>query len=224
MTFEKSKKKFLNYDPNALFHTFDKLKMYGKAQGAVKPSILSWGCWNGNPRITINTNIEEDKVNKSGMLIAAFNPETFYILLDYLEIVANGANDTSYKFECKTTTELSEGGRSEPFVSSSVMVGKDAEGKVWMSVIAENRPKIKFVFMVSSFHTIHEKGKGPISEDIASKLQALACIRLLRQGYYKLVLDYKSNQGKRVVKDGETFTNENTTITSSNLNFDDITM
>ena len=221
------RKKFMNYDPNAPFHTFDKFKMYGKAQGESKVSVLSWGCWNGNPRITVNTNIESDKTNKYGMITAAFNPETFFILLDHLKLLVDAPNDTGYKFECKTTTELSEGGRSEPFVASSVWIGKDSEGKIWISVLIENRPKIKFVFMISNFHTIHEKGKGPITEDHASRLQAKACANLLEQAYYKLVLDYKSNQGKRVKKENETFSNDSTTITptsSSDLNFDDIQM
>ncbi len=224
MVNERSTKKFLNYDPNAPFHTFDKIKMYGKAQGETKPSILSWGCWNGNPRITVSTNIESDKVNRSGMINAAFNPETFYALLDLLEEVANSPNELTYRVDCKTTSELPEGGRSEPFVASFVMLGKDSEGKVWISVLAENRPKIKFIFTISNFHTIHEKGKGPISEELASKLQAKATVRLLRNAYYKLVLDYKSNQSKKFKKETDSVNNESMTITSSNLNFDDIQM
>lgn len=223
MTNERGGKKFLNYDPDAAFHTFDKLKMYAKPPGESKQSSLVWGCWNGNPRITVNTNIESDKVNKNGMITAAFNPETFFIFLEYLKIVADSPNETTYKFECKTTTELSEGGRSEPFVASSVWIGKDNEGKVWLSILIENRPKVKFIFMISNFHTIHEKGKGPISEDMASVLQAKACAKLLEQAFFKLVLDYKSKTSNKFKKDSNE-TTSSSTPTSSDMSFDDITM
>ncbi len=221
------RKKFTNYDPNAPFHTFKKFKMYAKAQGENKVSVLSWGCRDGNPRIDISTNIESDKVNKSGMISAAFNPETFFILLDYLRNLYDAPNDTAYKFECKTTTALPEGGRSEPFVASSVWVGKDNEGKVWISVLVENRPKIKFIFMISNYHNIHEKGKGPISEEHASRLQARVCANMLENAYYKLISDFTTSESKRVKKDSDSFNNENTTVTtssSSDLNFDDIQM
>ncbi len=219
--------KFSNYNPNAPFLTFKKFKMFGRAQGNDRQSALTWGCRDGNPRITVNTNVEADKKNMFGMINAAFNPETFFIILDLLEEVALSESEISYKIDNKTTTKTEDGKRSDPFVASEVWLGKDSEGIVWISVIAPDRPKIKFNFVISNYHFIHKKGEGAISAKTASRLQALACVRFFRAAYVPLVAEYTTSGSKKDKLDNYAGNTEPTVSKVTNpaeLSFDDIEM
>lgn len=219
------KKVFNNYNVNAPFLTFKKFKMFGMAKDNNKSSILTWGCRDGNPRITINTNVEADKKNTFGMINAGFNPETFFTILDLLEEVANSTESLSYKIDNKTTVATDDGKRSDPFIASELWIGKDPDGIVWISVIAPDRPKIKFNFTISNYHLFHKKGEGALTPEKASKLQALSVVRILRNAYIPLVSEFTTSGSKRDKSADVYVSNAEPTVTkTTELSFDDIEM
>lgn len=219
------KKPFSNNNLNAPFLTFEKFKMYGMAKDNNKSSVLTWGCRDGNPRITVNTNVESDKKNTFGMINAGFNPETFFIILDLLKRVASSKEPISYKVDNKTTVMADDGKRSEPFVSTELWIGKDTDGIVWISVIAPDRPKIKFNFTISNYHLFHRKGEGAITAAEASVWAAERVADILSQCYIPLVSTYRTSGNKKDKLPDVYVSNTEPTITkSTEVSFDDIEM
>lgn len=176
-----------NDRPRQEFKDLAMWRMYADAPDAPGlRSSLRWGTLGANPRITVSTNVPADKTNKFGLISAAFNPETFMILLQSLEDIAKGENGQKMKFDCLTTILKDDGSRSEPFLNSEVLIGKDDSGLVWISVLSKDRPKIRFIFTVSDFHKIYKSGGVPINESEASVLQATAVARSLRHIFSNL--------------------------------------
>jgi hypothetical protein len=165
------------------FKELDKFGMYTDAPGAEgRRSRLVFSSFRGNPRITVFTGVPND--SGKGVINAPMNPETFLIFLNMLESTAKQTGEVKHKIACDTTVKTSDGETNQRtqqrMALSDIFFGKDAEGVVWVSVIAENRPKIKFEFTVSNFHRIYKGDGTQISKGEASSLQALATIDALR--------------------------------------------
>lgn len=165
------------------FKELDKFGMYTDAPGAEgRRSRLVFSSFRGNPRITVFTGIPND--SGKGVINAPMNPETFLIFLNMLESVAKDSKEAKNKIACDTTVKTTDGEtqqrNQQRMALSDVFFGKDAEGVMWVSVIAEGRPKIKFEFTVSDFHRIYKGDGTQISKGEASSLQALAMIDALR--------------------------------------------
>lgn len=162
------------------FKELEKFQMYTNAPGAEgRRSRLGFSSYRGNPRITVFTGVQND--SGKGVINAAMNPETFLIFLNLLERVAKADKEDKFKVDCDTLLKSNDGQRSqERTLASSIIAGKDAEGVMWISVVAENRPKIKFEFTVSDFHRLYHGNGQQFSKAESSVLQTLATIDALR--------------------------------------------
>jgi hypothetical protein len=72
-------------------------------------------------------------------------------------------------------------------LSCHAMVGKDEDGLVWISLVAKDRPRIKFIFQLSDWHEIFHGDGTPYNAADASVLQALSIARSLRLVYGNLI-------------------------------------
>lgn len=173
------------------FKQLEKFKMFTKSPGSdTQRSSLSWSTYRGNPRATVFTGVPNDG---KGVLHAAMNPETFLIFLDLFEKIAKTEKEDKIKLECSTIVKT--GDSKEKVHVSDLWFGKDAEGVMWISVVAENRPKIKFEFRISDFHKFTHGNGQPLTNSEGSCLQALACARALREVIIPHMADVKSNMG-----------------------------
>lgn len=149
-----------------------KLKLSAPLQdGQTKAATLSVGLINNSPRINVWTNINGDKDN--GRISAPMDSITFIALIGELEKIIDGENDVQVKIVNRT------GKPGETFVVSTTVLGKDKEGRVFISVVAENRPKIKFTFLPSEWHMLTHKDGTPYTESALSVTYAKAWSRLL---------------------------------------------
>jgi hypothetical protein len=155
-----------------------------------KKARLAWSMREAGPRITVYTNSPSDTINY-GIISAPMNPETFFITLSLLEKITTGPKDTKKKIACLTSNRNSDGSMGERVIQSEVIIGKDSEGIVWMSVIAENRPKIKFSFRIYDYHKIYNGDGNQMSEEESSVLQAQAVITALKNIYSTLTGELK---------------------------------
>lgn len=154
---------------------FNRLSMWTPTPGVEnKRARLSFGMLDVNPRITIFTNNPEDKVNK-GVLSAAMNPETFMMFLNRFEAITRGPADKKEKIPCYQGKERVK--------VSDLIFGKDADGFCWLSVVAPNRPNIKFTFKMSDWHELQLADGTKFSETDCSVLEAQAKIQILRTIY-----------------------------------------
>lgn len=152
-----------------------------------KRSKLVWSVRDGHPRISVFTNDPKDTTNK-GIISAPMNPETFYAFLDLIENATKLDTEVIYKVECLTAKRDAEGkvNYNEKVHVSDAYAGRDANGMVWISLVAANRPKVKFIFKVSDYHKIY-KGGVPLTESEASCIQAMATVSIVRAAFYPLV-------------------------------------
>jgi hypothetical protein len=163
------------------FKELDKFTMYTNAPGVEnRRSRLQWSSYRGNPRITVFTGVPTD-TNK-GVISAAMNPETFFVFLELMKEVIESRGETRRKIDCDTNLKAADNTMTkERILSSSIVFGKDSAGVVWISLVAENRPKIKFDFKISDYHRIYQEDGTQFTEAQASCLQARAATTALKE-------------------------------------------
>ncbi len=200
---------------------FQRLSMWTPTPGVEnKRARLSFGILDINPRVSIFTNNPEDTIGK-GIIAAPMNPETFFTFLNRLEAISKGEAGKKEKIECYQGKERVK--------ISDLVFGKDDEGFTWISVIAPNRPNIKFVFEMSDWHTIQRGDGTKFTPSECSTLEALAKIQVLRgiyNQYFAEVLktprpDYNNARGNNQKKSGS-FEKKAPAAAPSGLDFSDI--
>ena len=165
-----------------------------------KRSSLIWGVYSNNPRLTVYTGDPEDSSERTGYgkIAANLDTPTFFAFIEMLEAAAKSTEECKQKIDNKGFTWFG-GKRSEvPVVVNSLIVGKDAEGCVWVSVVADNRPIIKFFIGPSEFHVLYHSTGKPFSKAEASSLYAVAYCQLLRNMVGNvLVTEYTEEVAKK---------------------------
>lgn len=134
-----------------------KLKLTAKPiEQGCRPPTMQFGTYLNNPQLTVFTNCD----NGSGvtMIGAGYDPITFFELLDRIEFFASVApNNSSATLE--TLTDIPKERRTDPKVRKEVksvtQLGRDEEGKVWLSIQDaknSNAPKVRFYFQTNFYH------------------------------------------------------------------------
>lgn len=174
---------------------FYKFSMFTPAPGAEgKRSRLAWSIRDGSPRISVFTNIPNDTQQK-GIISAPMNPETFFAFLNMFEKICTGDNNYKMKLDCFTAYKDKDGNMQEKTLLSEVWFGKDEQGICWISLLAPNRPKIRFNFFISDFHRFFKQDGNPLNENESSMLQAKATISCLRGIYISKLNTIKQYNG-----------------------------
>jgi len=142
-----------------------KLKLIGQKQdNSPKPPTLNVSVVFNNPRLSVFTNIPGD--NDHGGITAPMDPLIFTALMDQLLVVADGPSDTQLSIENMT------GPPSDLKLHSTTIIGKDKKGRVYISVVAKDRPKIKFLFLPSQWHNFINKNGERLSEEEVTVIYA----------------------------------------------------
>lgn len=158
--------------PKTAFNEY-KLRLRGPIQdGGKRPPNLSVSVIRNQPRIDVFTEVPNDKNN--GKITAAMDSLTFFALLEALDMVIDGEPDNQLKVPNMT------GAPQNKFLASTTLVGKDKDGRVYISVVAKERPMIKFVFLPSDYHPgIQRRDGTPLNEAELSVIYARAWRRLM---------------------------------------------
>ncbi len=158
--------------PKTAFNEY-KLRLRGPMQeGGKRPPNLSVSVIRNQPRIDVFTEVPNDKDN--GKITAAMDSLTFFALLEALEMVIDGEPDNQLK------VPNMKGAPQNKFLASTTLVGKDKDGRVYISVVAKERPMIKFVFLPSDYHpNIQRRDGTPLDEAELSIIYARAWRRLM---------------------------------------------
>lgn len=123
------------------------------------------------PRVTVKTNVPNDKDN--GMINFQTDLDTFVVMLSVIKRMADGKLD---KGMTATYEDDFVAGRKleNSVVISKLMVDKDEKGRIYIAVISNNRPKIRFFFGPSKFHNLLHNDGTPVSEAEVSAAYAHA--------------------------------------------------
>ncbi|HWT39882.1 MAG TPA: hypothetical protein VN081_01220 [Dongiaceae bacterium] len=181
-----------NFDPSTLGPLDDlKLRMYAEpVNGARKRPQLRVQIYENNPRFVIKTNMDNDKDH--GKIQAAMDLPIFFMVADNLRTVINGPNEQQLRIVNKKRKFIN--GESKILDDTYTVIGKDAQGVVWISILAydKERPRIKFEFMPNEYHTITNRDGSPYDKGKISQSYANGWLNTL-EGVLKSVFvkDYK---------------------------------
>ena len=187
-----------------------KLNLFAKCPTAEgRTSILTWALVDNNPHIVVITNDPDEKNADMdwGKIKAALDMPVFFAFLQAIRDVVQHDGETKMKVLNRNFTFYG-GRRSEkPEVVTELWVGKDKEGRIWISVIdakKQNRPKIRFFFECPSFHGFVNSDGSPANEGKVSQLFAMGYVELLQSMYaHMAVINYVDVEAKREARQNQ---------------------
>ena len=155
----------------------DKLRLRApNAKG--KMAALNWGLYSNNPRLTVYTHDPDDTVD-NGVIRAALDAPTFFAFLELLSEAINSREAFRKKIDNLNYT-FPGGRRSEtPSVVSSLIVGREDDGTIYVSIAAPRRPVVKFPFTNPEFHNFFHGDGTQYSKADISNVYARSYLRML---------------------------------------------
>lgn len=165
-----------------LIQELDRFSIWAKnpiADPNARQCRMAFGFFRSNPRISVFTNDPAD-TEKSGVIPAPMDPKSFFTFLTAFEEICKGPNGKKSHVENYTRYRDQAGNYGDKVLLSKLLWGKDENGICWLSVIAENRPKLKFEILPSDFHKFYDVEGKDVTTERGSMYAALETIRLLR--------------------------------------------
>lgn len=156
---------------------------------------LRWGVRMGFPRLTV----EPERINEGDsypekIITAPFNYIMFYYMVDRFEEIIEADPGTMTSIECKNIKYANGERTQETFVQAKVIVGKDKEGIIFISVIAEDKKKVKFNLLPDEkWYKLYRNGVEVTDRVELSKCYAKAYVRALKATYDSFRLDENIN-------------------------------
>ena len=158
----------------------NRLTMNGPVGDSGKPARISWSVFDGNPRITVYTNDTGDEQNNYGKITAPIDPFTAGLVAQLIIKAANGENGFREKIVNKNSWHNGQK-LPEPARINDIIIGKDAEGSVYISLHEDNRPNIRFFFGPSVWHHLVKADGTPADKAYVSQLYALSYAAVVQQ-------------------------------------------
>ncbi len=131
------------------------------------PATLTWGAYRGNPRIIVRSNDPADQEINYGRIEAAMDIGTFEYLAD--RIIFASLQEPGFKEKISNKSTYKNKQRfDQPELVNSTLIGKSDDGRVWISVVEDNRPAPRFFFGPSKFHSVTRADGSPLPDNEAS--------------------------------------------------------
>jgi len=130
-------KKRMNLTPLSIF----------RENRAGRTSSLKWGLNAGYPRITVFINGADRSINgRDNMIIVPFTHQSINTLFGNIEAIIDEPNDTTYRMDCYNNAwdNTTNKRKDEIELQSSITVGKDSNGIIYLMVSANGKPDVGF--------------------------------------------------------------------------------
>jgi|ERR1035437_1834537 hypothetical protein len=166
------------YVRNAL----DNSKLNLKGTCPTDPNIsasLSWSIYINNPRATVFFRYADDE-NHWERISANMDAVTFYVFLTMLGNIVDALPGTVYQIANKNYVWTDNVRAEDPSVVSHLNIGKDEDGKIWISVTARDKPNIPLYIGVNEWHTLHHTGDIPFTQAETSQIYTQGYKTLLK--------------------------------------------
>jgi hypothetical protein len=179
--------------------SFDRYTIYSNVSNSNgRKARLVFSIREGMPRITVFTNDAADTDPKQ-MISVPVDPVALISLFDFISKAAISKEESRTQIECFIPVRGEDGKMIDKSMIGYIVAGKDSSGIVFISVISEGRPKIKFGFNSGNL-TVFKKMDGSVmSESEASSMVALSTMKCLSHIYMiqfeKAIVDW-SNRPK----------------------------
>jgi uncharacterized membrane protein YgcG len=157
------------------------LSMYAP-NGEGKFSNLSFDIKKNDVLITVRTNIPADANNDYGRLQAQVPLDKFYTFLEMVEAAALADQPFRWAYEHKDRKFIGQGKMTDgPVLLYRLVVGREENGVVYISVVLEKRPNIKFSFLNDTKTTFKDSDGNEMPKNLESKFLALGKIKAIRE-------------------------------------------
>lgn len=159
-----------------------KLRLHGEPQqGSSKKPHLSFAVVKNQVHAIVRTNVPNDK--DYGRIIAKMDSPTFFTMLVMLDDIAEGKGPLAEGMRQENKNhKFVNGARSkEALVESWCLVGKEEDGRYYLSVLDYNkeRPRIKFYFMPTEYHSLAKRDGSALSPGEVSHMYLRGWVKLL---------------------------------------------
>jgi len=156
-------------------------RLYGQRIGESKdaPNLLWYITEAGKPRIDVYTGVDGDVDN--GRIRAAMDFRTAGAVLELIDKVAS--SDSPCRYYITNRNYIFPGGvRSEkPVETCKTVVGRAEDGRVYISLIAKDRPKAVFYFTSPYFHDFTDSEGNTMGVAMESSLYARNYAKTIQQ-------------------------------------------
>lgn len=148
--------------------------------------------------ITVRTNIPGDANNDYGRLTAQVPLDKFYTFMEWIKHAATTDEPFRWAYEHKDRKFIGPGKMTDgPVLMYRLVVGREENGVVYISVVLEKRPNIKFSFLNDTKTLFKDSDGNEMPKNLESKFLALGKVKAFRD-YLALVLkeQYKHPEPK----------------------------
>lgn len=152
--------------------TDKKFSLFGKpVDGGKGPPKMSFDVYRGNPSITVFTNDPKDPDGKP--IKAKMDPAIFGTFIATCYQVLDAEPNTQFRVINRT------GHPKKTFVDSITVIGKDADGIVYLALNKQDKPTKKFNIMPTVYSDLADAQGNPIPDGVKSVLYARGFFKML---------------------------------------------
>lgn len=167
--------------------------------GAKKKPSLRVGFFGNVPRITVKTNVDGDM--NHGKIDFNCDTATFAAAMSYLRDLAEG-KDVPQERKFVYMNDYVAGKKLDRFmaISSLVIAREQTTGRIYIAVLSsqQSRPRIRFFFGPSKFHTITNGDGSPITPKEMSEAYAIGFLKPAEQVIYHMMVSNFDENAKNV--------------------------
>lgn len=155
------------------------LTMYAP-NGEGKFANMSIDIKKNDPLITVRTNIAADANNDYGRLQANVPYDKFCSFLEMIKHAALADQPFRWAYEHRDKKFIGPGKMTDgPVLIYRLVVGREADGIVYTSLVLDKRPNIKFSFLGDTKTTFKDGDGNEMPKHIESKLLALGKVKAI---------------------------------------------
>lgn len=178
------------------FTDIDKIVIWAEGEENAKRPRLTFGFRDGNPRLLAHTGV----VGTEGLIAFPSDAPTMTYILNTLKEIAVGAPGKKVAIESLTTLYENNQPTNGKKLVSTLYIGKTNEGLVYLSVIAEGKPKLVFTIKPSPYHTFRDGDKVDIPVSKVSEKLAIGIADICLNIISSAIMSYSGEvytEGKR---------------------------
>jgi len=155
-----------------------------------KTSRMIFSFRDGNPRLTVYVNDKEVKP-----ISFPCDAVTMTTIAQYIEEVADA--EPGFKVSIDSLARVYEDNKPTDVkkLVSTLFIGKTQEGVVYLSVVAEDKPKLIFFIKPSPYHVFKDKDKNVIPEAVISCRLAKAIASMIKDCVTIGIFEHSKEQG-----------------------------
>lgn len=157
-------------------------------EGSQKRPNLRFGVFGNVPRVTVKTNVQGDMNN--GKIDFNMDLATFAVAMAYLRKLTDGVPDTPDELKLTYQDDFVAGKKLDRVMTlATLVIGKAKDGRIYIAVLSsqQSRPRIRFFFGPTKYHTIQNGDGSVLSAEAMSVAYANGFARTVEPMIYNLL-------------------------------------